>query len=197
MSGLETIIAQITDDARAEADAILAGAKERAEAYRKREEELLARETDAENRKSEKKAALELEKRRSAALMEQKKQILSAKQRMISDVIEKAKQEVLSMPEDAYFELLYQIADACAQSGTGQVLLSEKDLKRLPAGFGGKMDAIARKHGAVLTVSQKPAEIEGGLILDYGDIEENGTIEALICSKKETLQDLVSSFLFA
>lgn len=197
MSGLETIIQTITGDAEAEAEEILKTAKKKAEAYQNEQERLLKQEVEEADKKSGKKADLELEKRKSAALMEQRKRLLSAKQEMIAGILTKTETAVLSLPEEEYFSFLYRAADAHMQSGSGVVRLAERDLKRLPKDFETTLQAIAKKHQAVFSVSEKAADIEGGLILDYGEIEENCTVKALIHNKKEALQDMVSGFLFS
>lgn len=197
MSGLETIIQTITGDAEAEAEEILKTAEKQAEAYQNEQEKLLKQQVEAADKKSEKRAGLELEKRKSAAHMEQKKRLLSARQIMIADILQKAETAILELPQEEYFSFLYRAADTYMQSGTGVVRLSKRDLERLPKDFTARLQAIAKKNDAVFAVSGEPEDIEGGLIFDYGEIEENCTVKALIHNKKEALQDLVSGFLFS
>ena len=54
----------------------------------------------------------------------------------------------------------------------------------------------AEKNGVRLTVSDKPAAIKNGFILNYGGVEENCTIDALFDQSRDDLLDKVKEILF-
>ncbi len=131
---------------------------------------------------------------KSAAELLRRKKLLAAKQDMIAETIDKAQESIRNLPADQYFELLIRLAAKNAQKKDGEVILSRKDLDRLPSDFESRLSAAAQ--GAKLTVSKKEAPISGGFILNYNGIEENCSLEAIFAEKKEELQDKVRAILF-
>jgi len=190
MTGLEKIVAQIKEEAeassrqalaqaRAEANALYAEGKAEAE---KQRAELKAR-TDAE-------VELALSRGRSAAKLQERKMLLLAKQQIIGEVIETAKQELNALSADEYFDFILKLVARNARLQAGEILFSEKDLKRLPSDFSEKLKSYS------LTVSGETRRLEGGFILLYDGIEENCSFDALFAEKRETLQDKVCRLLF-
>ena len=190
MTGLEKITTQIIDEAaaaakktknaaQAEADKILASAKEEYEAAAAQ----LKAEAEAQ------KAAIEAQASSGAAL-KVRQAALAAKQQIIAAVIRDAKESLFALDDNAYFALLGKMVEKYAPEKSGKLLLSAKDLARMPADFA----EAAKKRG--LTVSDETRAIDGGFVLDYDGIEENCSFEALFYASQEALQDKVQEFLF-
>lgn len=197
MTGLEKIISQIEQEANAscaeildKADIqcanILTNAQTRCEAIGAKAA------GDAEALRSD-----ILARGESGSQMQRKNRILAAKQEIIAEVIEKAKQKLLDMQSVDYFVMLGKRAEKYAQAGDGIMYLSSADLARVPAYFPGKLESIAAQKGGTLVISDRPADISGGFILAYGGIEENCSFEALFEAEKERLQDIVRAQLFS
>ena len=197
MAGLDQIISQIKEEsqeaaartiaaARSEADQILAAARKEAE-----------RECADIDRRSRQSVANILERGQSAADLRKRGSILAEKQRLIGETIARAKAELKDMDTDAYFEMILKLAVKSAQAGKGELLLSDKDLARMPQGFEDKLNAALTEKGAALRISNATRDIDGGFVLTYGGIEENCSIDALFDSAHETLQDKVQEILFS
>ena len=90
-----------------------------------------------------------------------------------------------------------KLALKSALPGEGTVYFSQRDLKRLPAGFEKKLNEALKDKKAVLHISGTPREIDGGFILSYGGIEENCSFESLFHASREALQDTVQKILFS
>lgn len=195
MTGLEKIIEQIkadsdaevreiTENARTEADRIMNDAmneaeEECAEIMRKGREEAQVIDRIAA----------------SSAEHEEKKMLLAARRKVIENVFERTLARLRSLLEDEYFAKLSRLAVMYAEPGEGEMLLSEKDKKRVPADFLSKInDALAGK-GTVKMASDS-VETNGGFILRYGGIEINCTFAALIDGRREQLGDKLSRYLF-
>ncbi|MCR4587102.1 MAG: V-type ATP synthase subunit E [Lachnospiraceae bacterium] len=131
---------------------------------------------------------------KSAADLLRRKKLLAAKQDMIAETIVMAQESIKNLPADQYFDLLVKLAGKNALKQDGEVILSQKDLDRMPADFESRLSAAS---GAKLTVAKKTAPISGGFILNYNGIEENCSLEAIFAEKKEELQDKVRAILFA
>lgn len=197
MTGLEKILKAIEDEAQAGADAIISDAKMKAE------EILSSAKQDAELKCTQiaQKASDEIKstisRAESAAALQEKKAILEAKQQIINETISKARASLAVLPDTEYTEIIIKLIKKYAHNTQGQILFSASDSKRFPSDFIGKLNtALSGKPGAALTISDSVADINGGFLLVYGDIEENCSFDALFEAAKEDLQDSVNSFLF-
>ena len=94
--------------------------------------------------------------------------------------------------DNDYFNALYRLA-AQLRGKSGELLLNQKDLQRLPSDFENRV----REAGLDARVSQTPADILGGFILKSGDIEENMDFAALLNARRDEIEDLINRDLFA
>ena len=195
MSGLEKIIGHIETSAAETANKLLGSAKAEAEKIIKSgKEDALAKEA-AVNRQADLDVAAATKRIESAAEQNLKRYILLAKQDEIDKVIETAVNTLKNLESDDYFKVILHMVPKYAPSKDGVICFSSEDLARLPEGFEDEINK-ALDGRASLTLSDKPADINGGFILKYGDIEENCSFDALIESSKETLQDKIGQILF-
>lgn len=196
MTGLEKIIQEILNEAQETADRTLDEAARQA----KEITELAKRQSEEEKNRILEQAQTEadglLERAKSAAQLEKRKRILSAKQEIIQNVIDRTKESILSLTSEYYFDLILKMAKEHAQPMEGKILFSMTDLNRLPAGFVLQLNNALEKKGAVLRVAEEAAEIDGGFILIYGGIEENCSLKAIFESRREELVDKVHELLF-
>jgi V/A-type H+-transporting ATPase subunit E len=197
MTGLDKILKHIEEDASIAAEAVIAQARKKADEI-----------TTAAKAEGEKLSAQILEKSKtdvkayisrgeSAALLQEKKLILNAKQQIIGDTIEKAKQTLKLLPSNEYFDVIVKMVKRHALGLSGTIIFSASDQKRLPAQFESVISkALSDKNGASLTISERTMNIDGGFVLVYDDVEENCSFDALFAAAKEELQDKVSALLF-
>ncbi len=192
MTGLENIVNQIIAESEEAARRTLADAQARADKIRddaqadaKQREKLIVAQAEAD-------AAQILEGARSGADLIKRRSLLQARQQLIAQTLEKAKESFYAMDDDAYFRTICEMLGRYAYAQAGRLAFNQRDLDRLPAGF----DALAGKPGASLTLDEAPRDIDGGFVLIYGDIEENCSFEALFDAQKDRLQDEVRALLF-
>lgn len=197
MTGLEKILGQIEEDAVRTAEDILKEAEKEAEKIRmdaQAEGELNCSQI-VERSKLEVQSSLS--RSESAANLQGKKLILNAKQEIINNLINKAKETLINLPDKEYFEIILSMIRKNALPSEGMIQFSERDLKRLPEGFSKSItDALSLKNGVKLSISQDSCNINGGFLLSYGDVEMNCSFDALIAASRETLQDKVCEVLF-
>lgn len=197
MTGLDKILKHIEDNATDSAQAIIDKAKEKAD-------EIMANARKEGQQRCEdirKQSELDiksLESRgRSAALLQEKKLILEAKQQIISDIINKAQDLLLTQSDEEYFNTILKMVVKHALPQEGIIIFSQKDYKRLPEQFEYRINAsLTDTIGATLRIGEETKDINGGFILKYGDIEENCSFDALFFAAKENLQDKVREVLF-
>ena len=197
MTGLEKIIEKIGLDAKSASAEVQAMADAHcAEILRNAEAECKKIDAQAETDRAAARADI-LARGESGAQMERKNRILTTKQDMIGDVIEQAREKLLSLDSIDYFVLLGKLAEKYAQPGDGIMYLSSLDLGRVPAYFRHMLADIAQKKHGTLVLSNEPRSISGGFVLAYGGIEENCSFDAMFEDQKEHLQDVVRAKLFS
>ena len=110
------------------------------------------------------------------------------------ELIEKALDEVIvginNYDDKTYFDCLLRLAKKNAMSGKGEMLLSARDLSR------DKGDFVKALEELSVTLSDTPADINGGFILRYGDIIINCELSAVMREKRDEITDAVNTALF-
>jgi V/A-type H+-transporting ATPase subunit E len=197
MTGLEKIIKAIEVDSQNRADKILAEGKEESDGIlssAKKEAEITGSKI-RENIALETKAILN--RTESSAKLIRRQLILDGKQKLIGEIILKAKNKLTSLSDTEYFDIILRIVKKNAHNEAGIIMFSKTDLERLPQNFLDSLQVSLKDiRNASLTISEEAAQIDGGFILKYGEIEENCSFEALFIDSKDKLQDKINAFLF-
>ena len=220
MRGLDKIIDRILADAKARARDILeaAGAECRAmaEEYATRAEQIRADLADAAESRGEQIVS----RAKSAAAMERRALLAVTKAALIDEAFCAARAEVLDTDFGKYRELLTALlagalveeakntdraiafGDEVAEFDSYEVLLNEADRAAYGAAVveGAKRAAlryIGAERAEKVRLSPETADIDGGLILRYGDIEFNCSLSMLMSQMRRTLEHKISAILFA
>lgn len=197
MTGLDKILKQIEEDAGTAVAEVISKAKKEAEEIVTVAKEEGKKKCLEINNKSELEVKACLSRAESAALLQEKKSILRAKQTIINEIIDKAQRELLNLPEAQYFQNILNMVKKYALPEAGSILFSKGDEARLPAQFQTSLkETLSSKAGASLEISKETRKIDGGFVLIYGEIEENCSFDALFSSAKDILQDKVCALLF-
>ena len=181
MTGTEKIKSKILEDARAKASDIEEQARAEAreilsqasgEAGRKREEILKKAEADGQEA---------YRRLLSVAGLEGRKEVLRAKQDMVEAAFQKAMDKVTQLPDNEYQKLIEEMVIRAATKGTGEIVMSEKDSKRMNADFLNNINKRLKASGinGSLTLSKDHIKTAGGFILRSVDMEVNSTLEIL------------------
>lgn len=197
MSGLDKILEQIKTEAEQTAARIKADAQAQADRILQDAQAQAERELGQRRQAAEAEADLQRERTAASCQLKRQQQLLLRKQEIIRSVIEEARERLLQLPEDEYFDMLLSMAGRYASAGEGRIYFSERDLKRLPADFEQRLNAELADKQASLKVSDESRRIDGGFVLSYGGIEENSSLRAIFDTAYEQLQDLVQKELFS
>lgn len=195
MNGIEKITNRINADVQREIDEINAQASaeaagiaaQYAQRAKKESEDILTRGRQA--------AAEREERLGSVAQLEARKLILRAKQEVLEQAFAKALEDLLNLPEKEYTELLAKLIVKASQSGTEQVIFSQKDRPRYGKTAVTRANELLGDRGQ-LTLSTESRAIQGGFILSDGDVEVNCTFETLVRLQRRELDGAVSKVLF-
>lgn len=198
MKGTEKIIAHIRADGDAEAKKIIDAASKQAE--EKRAESFKAALSEYEKLMQAGNAECEdiLSGSRRIAEMEAKKSVLSVKQEMISAAFDAAREEIVNMPRDKYTQFLARMAAEAAVSGMEEIVLNARDKAEVGKAVCKAANELlsAKETPGKLTVSEETADISGGVIVRFGGIETNCSIDALIRQRRSGLSTEVAAALF-
>ena len=213
MNGIDKITQRIGADTQAEIDRILADAAAQAEAAADK----FRTQAEAEDRdllaKSERTAAEREERLVSAAQMEARKTLLTAKQEMVERAYQRALEKLRSLPQEQYVELLAALLVRASSTGREEVVFSTEDREgaakeaapELPLGDGVVANLLNKvaagvsafaQGTAMLAVSEETRDISGGFILKDGRIEVNCTFDALVRAEREQTAGEVAKLLF-
>lgn len=198
MKGTEKIIAHIRADGDAEAKKIIDAASKQAE--EKRAESFKAALSEYEKLMQAGNAECEdiLSGSRRIAEMEAKKSVLSVKQEMISAAFDAAREEIGNMPRDKYTQFLARMAAEAAASGMEEIVLNARDKAEVGKSVCKAANELLSAKGTPgkLTVSEDTADISGGVIVRFGGIETNCSIDALIRQRRSGLSTEVAAAMF-
>lgn len=196
MSGLDNIVEEIRNQSKQEADEIL----KEADAFCKDYMDKIKKDVEAEVVSIEKKALADrkLYEEKTVSGMEflERNSILRAKQQVIEQAIDKARESIASLGDEEYFNILEKLLRKNVQQGNGRICFSKKDLDRIPKDFEDRVKEIATENQGELVIDKEPANIKDGFVLVYGEIEENCTLKALFDSNIDRIKDIANKQLF-
>jgi len=143
--------------------------------------------------KSENDAEILKQRKVSAAQLQAKKMLLSAKQESINKSFQQAHNKLTQLPEEKYINF---IIDEIMKSSIseGELILNEKDKKNI----GEKIVKIVgeKLKSNKIVLSNKTIDASGGFVLKSGNIEINSTFETIINSIKDELTFEVANVIF-
>ncbi len=130
--------------------------------------------------------------------LEQRKDILRTKQELIDTAFRMAFDRICSLPDGEYQKLLEDMIVEAAGIEGGEIILSEKDVKRLDEQFlnniNNRLDNMTNR--SAVSLSERNIVTAGGFILKQGDVEINGTFEILFGTLRNDLENEVVRILF-
>ncbi len=151
MNGIGKITARIESDGKAEAEAILREAREKAGEIKANYEAQVRANAQQDAEKSKSAAALRAQRLEGAAEMDAKKLRLAAKQECLDEAFALAEKKLTELGDEEYSDLLAQIAAKASRTGREEVILSEKDRARV-----GDL-AVAKANAKLAEAAAPPA----------------------------------------
>lgn len=194
MKGTEKLIAHIKADADAQVNAILAQAEQQCAGIRGDFDKQAAALYAERLRAGVKETQDKVDGEARIARMEGRKELLAAKQELVSRSFRKAQEQIVSLPEEQYVAFLAKLAAQASVTGEEKIVLNARDRKAI----GEKLvkAANARLENGRLTLAEETGDFAGGLILRRGSIEVNCTVELLVELSRSELSAQVAEILF-
>ena len=223
MTGLERITAKIIAEAESDAAKILEAADDRCTVISKEADEkaMAAEKKIAEQ--NEKKCEDIISRAKSSANMTKRNILLEAESEMIDRAFETARREILNFPKEKYCEMLVTLISGSLaglietervnrevygdteelpeEEQPYEILLNADDkaayggiiLEELRRKVVGKIDSSVLKK---VKISDETVNIDGGIILRYGNIELNCSISKMINGLRATLEGEIAKVIF-
>lgn len=190
---IENITSKILSDAQDYANSSLMDAEKTKQEIlnrAKNEAEVLIK-TEAEKAAND---ALELKNRKvSAAELQGRKMLLSAKQEAINKSFDAAIEKLKAMPEVEYLNFLVQEVVRIPDC-QGSIVLNAKDRESIGERL---VKAVNEKLGAEkVALSKDTVETSGGFVLKRGNVEINSTFETLLDAMRDQLTSEIADVLF-
>ena len=183
---IEDVIARITQSANDKKSEILREAEQEKNKIMSEWQKNAADFYEIERRKAEHDADNEKRSIVLARRLELRKELLSAKQKIIDDALQKAFEKMTKMPEKEYQSFLEKLMKETAAGGE-EVLCKKEDQSLL--------EKVIKSSGKKVTLSKETREISGGFILKNGKIETNVSLETLFETKRNDLEQEVGKLL--
>ena len=190
MTSSEKILAGIAEESKAQADKINSDAEKQAAEITAAAREEAESEAEKIKADAEKKAELIINSGKSSAELLKRDTALNCRRELIEKALITVADTVNAYGDKDYFDFLLTLIKKEKLNGKGEVYLSVKDKARDIAAFKSELSALD------LTLSDTFADINGGFILKYGDIQINGELSALIHEKRDVLTDELNKALF-
>ena len=190
MTSSEKILAGIAEESKAQADKINSDAEKQAADIIAAAREEAESEAEKIRAEAEKKAELIINSGKSSAELLKRDTALNCRRGLIEKALITVAVTVNAYGDKDYFDFLLTLIKKEKLNGKGEVYLSVKDKARDTASFKSELEALG------FTLSDNFADINGGFILKYGDIQINGELSALIHEKRDVLTDELNKALF-
>ena len=192
MNGIENIKAKILDEANAEAKATLDEAQTKANALSADAKEAVEKEKAALLEKGQKIAEESHRRIVAATDLEQRKAVLKLKQETIAKAFEQASAKIDAISGKEYEDLLVRLIVKNSSTGKEEVEFAEADKAIAENVIAQANEQLKGK----LTVSEKPAKFDKGVLLRDGSVEVNCSLATLVGYMKEELTAEVAKLLF-
>lgn len=194
MTGLDAILAKIISDANIAAEMRITAANESAQKIQAEQ----VQKAEAHRTVLLESASLQakqIENRGySAAKTNQRNLLLAERNLMIDDVLQQALASLSSASTEESFGQIEAYSLACPIDQPATLILSARDLERMPADF---PKNLSEKLAFPITVREKPGVFTFGCVVVCGEVEYDGTAEGILYDQRDKLRDLVNKTLFA
>lgn len=192
VTSLEKLLREIEDISRKEQDEVLLEARAEAENIKaqgsKEADDCRANIIEKANIS----AKMISERAAAQRRIEYRNEILLLKQSLVDSAIDDAKNSIGRLNDEEYFNLLKLWASRLDISGSVTVHLNKKDLKRDMGGF---LDRFPKPVETV-ELSNTPADISGGFLVDCGGVTINCSINAIFDAYSDDIRNNVQQILF-
>ncbi len=222
MTGIERITGKIISEAKADAAAIIERARERCAEIMFEASADSERIKASLQERAEKEGESIVSGAKSTIAMKKRNILLSARREATDRVFDEAYKEILNLPEEKYCEVvsgfiaeavlaemetektnieLYGEEEACVPEKY-ELVFNEKDREKLGKAILDGVGRIvigrmSREELSKITVAPDTTKIDGGVIVRFGNVECNCSLETVFSQIRRRLEGEISSLIFS
>jgi V/A-type H+-transporting ATPase subunit E len=192
----ENVVAKILADARAEGEKIKRQAQEKQAAEQAKLDEQLGQHQKQTAALAQKAAEAESSHLLAAARMQIAKELLTEKRKILDEVFEQARRQLLNLPDRQYRQVIAGLMVRAVETGNEEVVV-DKNEKRIDQELVNQVNQrLAGQNKGNLRLSEQRQELGGGFILKRGKIRTNVSFEVLLNQARKELEIELAKELF-
>ncbi len=200
----EQVIEKILSDAKTEAEKIQNQAQEKEAAEQAGYDEQLGeyrKQTEILSQKAAENKKLHL---LAAARMQNARDLLAEKRKILDEVFTQARGQLQNLPDDQYRQLITNLMLKAAETGDEEVII-DKNEKRIDLQLVNQVNEQLQSVSSTslraggrgnLTLSDERKDLGGGFILKHGKIKNNASLEVLLAQARRELEIELAKELF-
>lgn len=193
----EQVTEKILDDARAEAEKIKKQADEKEAAEQEKFNEQLDEHKKQTNALAEKLGREKKLHLLAAARMDIAKELLAEKSRILDEVFEEARQQLLKLSDDQYKALCTNLMLEAVETGNEEVIIDTNE-NRIDEKFIRQINhKLGPERKGNLKLSNQKQPIGAGFILKRGKIKNNVSLDVLLDRARKDLEIDLAKDLFS
>ena len=194
MNGMEKITARMKEDAARSLSELNAQTEQELRRIREESAARAEKERETAGERAHLAAQERYERLCSAAEMETRKLMLSAKQKVLAETYDRALEILCSMPREEYLSLLAHLLKAAGGKGDEKIALSAKDRDEMGETL---VERANKELNAHYTLAGEAADIRAGLVLISEECDVNCSFETLLALSREKTERGAAKLLFA
>lgn len=192
----ENVVAKIFADAGAEAEKVKNQAREKQAAEQAALDEQLRQYQKQTDALAQKAAEEEKSHLLAAARMQIAKELLTEKRKILDEVFEQARRQLLNLPDRQYRQVIAGLMVRAVETGNEEVVV-DKNENRIDQELVNQVNQrLAGQNKGNLRLSDQRQELGGGFILKRGKIRTNVSFEVLLNQARKGLEIELAKELF-
>ncbi|MEN6307956.1 MAG: V-type ATP synthase subunit E [Anaerohalosphaeraceae bacterium] len=192
----EQVVQKIVSQARAEADKILAAARDAAGQEKQRLDQELGAHAGEIRKAADAAGQDKLARMLAAARMQNARELLAAKGQVLDELFARVKQRIEQMPDHDYLELMRRLIHKSVQTGQEEVIVGRHE-GRINQDFINRVNGeLAGQGKGHLRLSPTREDISGGFILFSGKVRINASVEVLVSQLRDSMEMQLTAELF-
>jgi V/A-type H+/Na+-transporting ATPase subunit E len=192
----EQVVNKILAQANAEAERILAEAKDKAAEQQKQTDAELADFEKQTQQMAQAAADDKLRRMLAGARMAHAKQVLGVKAELLNEVFAQARQKLDQLPDEQYLALMKALMSRAIETGDEEVIVGKTE-KRINEDFIKKVNRdLGTGFKGNLRLGTQRADFGGGFLLSRGRVQVNVSTDVLIGQARERMEMKLADALF-
>lgn len=193
----EKVVEKILADAHSQADEIKKEASEKEKSQQAKLDEQLTQYRKETEQLAKKGAEAKKSHLLAAARMRIAKEYLAEKRKIVDEVFEKAKQQIKTLPDDRYRDIMSRLIESAVETGEEEVIVDRNESRideNLIEGVNKKLSSSTKKGN--IKLSDQREDLQGGFILKRGKIKSNASLAVLLKQARDALEIDLAKELF-